>query len=402
MPHPDHAKNGLWSPAAAPLAGGASYRRQCSWARSRTRPAAADPTPRLVRVRRRCSARKAWPTSDRGLCTPPSATRQIALCRPGRCPCQAIPAVKRRPAPPHPDIKQLESPRDDSAACLELNSSACAGGRARLPDPEPSPLSGDGIEPTPQGAGPPDADREARPRPLASQPTQPGPPVSRTARAHVVPTASAAAHRRLPWQESTTDRVEASGPHSEALEVPSAPATARSPPPPRQPRWRAVCACTLRPPPAAAATVHPSDRVRRWAEPGPAMVSPMHLPMAIPASVPPHGTRTRRTHPAVRPRVAVALRSAAPCAPRGRGGALCLRLRRPMRRSTRPWSEPHELPQLPSACRSLRWTTRWRPSTLTPARRGGLAWLETWRMPGCTTTSTRSSSRVTAAARPSP
>eukprot|EP00964_Phaeocystis_antarctica_P076449 scaffold47258_cov73-Phaeocystis_antarctica.AAC.1 len=83
-PHPDHAKNGLWSPAAAPLAGGASYRRQCSWARSRTRPAAADPTPRLVRVRRRCSARKAWPTSDRGLCTPPSAARQIALCRPGR------------------------------------------------------------------------------------------------------------------------------------------------------------------------------------------------------------------------------------------------------------------------------------------------------------------------------
>ena len=210
----------------------------------------------------------------RGERVPPSATRQIALCRPGRCPCQAIPAVKRRPAPPHPDIKQLESPRDDSAACLELNSSACAGGRARLPDPEPSPLSGDGIEPTPQGAGPPDADREARPRPLASQPTQPGPPVSRTARAHVVLSVQAAAHRRLPWQESTTDRVEASLPRSEALEVPSAPATARSPPPPRQPRWRAVCACPLRPPPAAAATVHPSDRVRRWAEPGPALVSP--------------------------------------------------------------------------------------------------------------------------------
>ena len=140
------------------------------------------------------------------------------------------------------------------------------------------------------------------------------------------------------------------------------------------------------------------DRVRRWAEPGPAIVSPTPLPMAIPAPAPP-----RHPHPLpLLPRARVPCarcrspRSAAPCAPRGRVDPLRLRLRRPVRRSTGRWSQP----QLPRACRSSL-MTRPRPSTLALARRQGVAWLETRRMPGCTTT-THSSSRVTAAALPFP
>ena len=51
-------KLGLSSPAAAPLAGGASSRRLRRWARPARAPVATGPTFRHARVRRRCSARK--------------------------------------------------------------------------------------------------------------------------------------------------------------------------------------------------------------------------------------------------------------------------------------------------------------------------------------------------------
>ena len=138
MPHPDHAVAAwrrFWYPSrsnlAVLLAGERERprRRLLPFLPAHLAPLAGGSAPQV-------GALSWW----RGEGVPPSATRQIPLLRPGRCLCQAIPAVKRRPAPPHPDIKELESRRDDSAACLELNSSACAGGRARPPDPEPSPV----------------------------------------------------------------------------------------------------------------------------------------------------------------------------------------------------------------------------------------------------------------------
>ena len=54
----DRPKIGLWGPAAAPLASGASSRPQRMWARPARAPVAAGPTFRHARVRRWCSARK--------------------------------------------------------------------------------------------------------------------------------------------------------------------------------------------------------------------------------------------------------------------------------------------------------------------------------------------------------
>ena len=55
---PGRPKIGLWGPAAAPRASGASSRPQRMWARPARAPVAAGPTFRHARVRRWCSARK--------------------------------------------------------------------------------------------------------------------------------------------------------------------------------------------------------------------------------------------------------------------------------------------------------------------------------------------------------
>ena len=154
--------------------------------------------------------------------------RQTLLLRPGQWSCQAIPAVRRRPVPPHPEPSRLEWPRDASAASLSLNSSACALGYSTFSQPSAALLSGGGSEPAHQGAGHPDARREVRLRPPAHS-SAAARTLSRAAvRACVVPTASAAAHRQRPWQEPA-------GPSSSSVGASSSGDAVRrlGPPPPR-------------------------------------------------------------------------------------------------------------------------------------------------------------------------
>ena len=108
-----------------------------------------------------------------------------------------------------------------------------------------------------------------------------GPLAIRSARAPVVPTASAAAHRLRRWQASTTDPSTASGPFSEALEVrlllpprlaslrPPSACLARE----RALSWRAMVLGT-----AAAVSRVSRGRVRRWAERGQLEPFPRYSP----------------------------------------------------------------------------------------------------------------------------
>ena len=164
--------------------------------------------------------------------------------------------------PPHPEPSRLGWPRDASAASLSLNSSACALGYSTFSQPSAALLSGGGSEPAHQGAGHPDARREVRLRPPAHS-SAAARTLSRAAvRACVVPTASAAAHRQRPWQESTPDPGTVFLSHSGALEVP--PGGAPLARPPTQP-CPPLAIRTARAPVASTASAA-SHRLRPWQE----------------------------------------------------------------------------------------------------------------------------------------
>ena len=222
----------------------------------------------------------------------PSARRQTPAQQCAPWSGQATRPVRSAPmlAPP----AKIEMPWRRAARAVRepLVLAACARRGARPSGSPPSSPSGGGSQGAEEDPAASHAEIGVSLAPCPRTGRSVGPLASCTARPLAASGVHAAAHRLRLSQASTADPSTASEPFSEALEVPYA-----------------SCPCTLAPavePAPVTSRVEPNavgrsyrafrDRVRRWAELGPAIVSPTPLPMAILPLFPP-----RHPHPPLPP-----------------------------------------------------------------------------------------------------